>query len=119
MPLVPVWMGNARVAYEFEDSGPTIAFAALFAGSRVGWTDVYDFGRLELSEQLDMRATFTTPLEAVPGLSMRVSFGWVVNARMPYVFDAPTPDAPDPNVTWVPVPSSFDGFLGLQYDVDP
>jgi outer membrane receptor for ferrienterochelin and colicins len=119
MPIAPVWLGNARVSYEFEPSGPTLALAAMFAGSRIGWTDVYDYGRLELGEQLDLRATFSTPISPVPGLSMRVSFGYVTNARVPVLLDAPTEDEPDPNVTWYPVPSSFDGFLGLQYDVDP
>jgi outer membrane receptor protein involved in Fe transport len=119
MPLVPVWMGNARVSYEFEPDGPTLALATLFAGNRLGFTDVWGFERQELGPQLDLRATFTAPIEPVPGLSMRLSFGYVVNARQPYVVDAPTEEEPDSNVTWLPVTNAFDGFLGLQYDVDP
>lgn len=119
IPLVPLWMGNARVAYSFAPDGATLALAATFAGRRLAFADFETLTAHEAGEQLDLRATFTSPLPAIPGLRMRVAFSYSVNPLLPYLLDAPTTDSPTAQVILSPTSSSFFGFLGLQYDLDP
>jgi outer membrane receptor for ferrienterochelin and colicins len=119
IPLVPLWMGNARIAYTFAPDGATLALATTFAGRRIAYADFETLATTEAGEQLDLRATFTSPLDAVPGLSMRVSFSYSVNPFLPYLLEAPNPDEPNARTTLTPTPSTFFGFMGLQYDLDP
>ena len=119
VPLVPLWMGNARVAYAFERHGPTLALAATFSGKRIAFSEFTTRDVVYNNEQLDLRATLTSPLAALPGLSMRVTFAYALNPFMPYLLDAATVDNPDSVTAFVPTPSSLFGFIGLQYDIDP
>lgn len=117
--LVPLWMGNARIAYTFAPDGATLALATTFAGRRIAYADFDTLETHESGEQLDLRATFTSPLDAVPGLSMRVALSYSVNPFLPYLLEAPNPDEPTARATLTPTSSSFFGFMGLQYDLDP
>jgi outer membrane receptor protein involved in Fe transport len=119
VPLVPLWMGNARVAYAFERAGPTLALAATFSGKRIAFADFEHRDVVYGNEQLDLRATLTSPLAALPGLSLRVTFAYAVNPFMPYLLDATSDESPDSVAVLTPTPSSLFGFMGLQYDIDP
>jgi outer membrane receptor for ferrienterochelin and colicins len=119
IPLVPLWMGNARIAYTFAPDGATLAFATTFVGRRIAYADFDTLSMHEASEQVDMRATFTSPLPGVPGLRLRVAFSYSLNPFMPYLLEAPNPDEPTAPVALAPVTSSLFGFMGLQYDLDP
>lgn len=117
--LVPLWMGNARIAYAFAPNGATIALATAFTGRRIAYADFDTLQRFEASEQLDLRATFTSPLDGIPGLRLRVAFSYSVNPMMPYLLEGPNADSPSARLTFTPTPSTLFGFLGLQYDLDP
>jgi len=119
VPLVPLWMGNARVAYAFEPDGATLALAASFSGERIAYADFEHRDQVYSRESLDLRATLATPLSALPGLSMRVSFAYTVNPFVPYLLDAATEDRPDTRPVLTPTPTSLYGFIGLQYDINP
>lgn len=120
-PLVPNWLGNARIAYEFAPGGAAITAAAVFVGSRTAFidADIDLLGPGVIGEQLDLRATFSAPIEWVPGLRFRTSFAYTVNPFQAYLLSAPTVGVPDAQTYFFPVPASLTGFLGLQYDVDP
>ena len=119
IPLVPLWMGNARIAYAFAREGPTLALATTFSGRRVAQADFTQSSVIYANEQLDLRATLTSPLEAIPGLRLRVSFAYSVNPYMSYLLSAPTEEEPDAPTALTPTPSSLYGFIGLQYDINP
>jgi outer membrane receptor for ferrienterochelin and colicins len=114
--LQPMWMGNARIAYELWPDGATFTLGAVFAGRRIGFDDFNALERHEVGEQLDLRATVSSPIEPVPGLRFRASFAYTVNPFIPYVLDAPSESAAVAPVLFQPVTSSLYGFLGLQYD---
>jgi outer membrane receptor for ferrienterochelin and colicins len=120
-PILPLWMGNARIGYEFEPDGASLNLAATFTGERAAtlepvWaveTPVYT------GESLDLRATFSTPLPFVPGLELRTSIGYVVNPSLPYLLSAPTADYPDWPVRMIPATSQVNGYVGFSYELDP
>jgi len=117
IPLTPLWIGNARIAYTFVPDGATIALVGAFSGRRTAFADFETLTTHKASEQLDLRASFTSPLPAVRGLHLRVAFSYSVNPLLPYLLDAPSPSAPDATTVLTPTPSSFLGFVGLQYDL--
>jgi hypothetical protein len=66
-----------------------------------------------------LRLTFTAPLDAVPGLSLRTSLHCAVQPLQPYLLSAPSQtDATDP-LLYYPSPGAFYGLVGVQYVVDP
>ncbi len=117
IPLTPLWIGNARVAYTFVPDGATIALVSTFGGRRIASADFETLATHEASEQLDLRASFTSPLPGVRGLQLRVAFSYSVNPLLPYLLDAPNPTVPDAPTALTPTSSSFLGFVGLQYDL--
>jgi outer membrane receptor protein involved in Fe transport len=113
--LAPVWMGNARIAYELSPDGAAFALAAVFAGPRYGFDDLNALDRHRVGEQLDLRATVSSPIEWVPGLRFRAAVAYTVNPFLPYLYDAPSESAPDAPVYFLAATSSLYGFLGFQY----
>jgi outer membrane receptor for ferrienterochelin and colicins len=120
-PILPVWMGNARVGYEFEPEGASINVTAALTGDRAAtlepiWsveTPVYT------GESLDLRASFSAPISFLPGLQLRTSIGYAVNPSLPYLLSAPTTDNPEWPVRLIPATSQINGFIGLRYELDP
>jgi outer membrane receptor protein involved in Fe transport len=119
LPLVPLWLGNARVAYTFVPDGATLALVSSFSGRRIAYADFETLTSHEAPEQLDLRATFTSPIPGAPGLRLRVALSYSINPFLPYLLGAPSPDAPDEHLLFTPTSSSLVGLLGLQYDLDP
>lgn len=120
VPLVPLWMANARIAYSFARDGATLALVAAVTGRRLASADFVPLMPQEVPEQAQLRATFTSPLPDVPGLSLRVSFSYAINPRLPVLLDAPSDETSlGSSVVYFPNPNTFFGFLGLQYDLDP
>lgn len=118
LALQPAWWGNARIAWEIIPDGPTLTLAALFAGRRAAYDEIRAIEVHEVSEQLDLRATLSAPIEVVPGLRFRTSFGWSANPFQPYLLIAPTAETPDNPRRFYPTTSVFHGLVGLQYDLD-
>jgi hypothetical protein len=88
-PLVvaPQFLGNARVAYDFDHGLPTLGLAAQFSGARIA-DRAYDgnFTPFPVAPpQLQLRATVSGPVPFVKGLSYRVSANYAVADRGPYV----------------------------------
>lgn len=117
IPLTPLWIGNARAAYTFVPDGATIALVSAFSGRRIATADFETLATHEAGEQLDLRASFTSPLPGVRGLKLRVAFSYSVNPFLPYLLDAPNPTEPDAPTVLTPTSSSFLGFVGVQYDL--
>lgn len=118
LPLVPLWMANARVAYAFERDGATIALVASMSGRRLASADWVLTETVEIAEQAVLRATFSSPLPGVPGLALRVGASYAVNPLSPVLLDGPSEDAPTSAPVRFPGAPSFFGFVGLQYDLD-
>jgi outer membrane receptor protein involved in Fe transport len=117
IPLTPLWIGNARAAYTFVPGGATIALVSAFGGRRMAAADFETLATHEASEQLDLRASFTSPLPGVRGLKLRDAFSYSVNPFLPYLLDAPNPTEPDAATVLTPTSSSFLGFVGVQYNL--
>ncbi len=119
LPLVPLWLGNARVAYTFVPDGATLALVSSFSGHRLAYADFSTLTPHEASEQLELRLTFTSPFPGVKGLCLRAAISYSVNPFLPNLLGAPNPDVETEILAYVPTPSPLVGFLGLQYDLDP
>ena len=119
VPLVPLWMGNARVAYTFVPDGATLALVSSFSGRRIAYADFETIGTHYAGAQLDLRATFTAPFPGVPGLSLRAAVSYAVRPLLPYLLAAPTSDDPDARAVLTPTSSALSGLVGLQLDLDP
>ncbi len=119
LPLTPVWLGNARIAYTFVPGGATLALVSSFAGRRLAYTDFTTLNPHETEEQLDLRLTFTSPVPGLKGLRLRASLSYAVNPFLPNVLAAPNEDSSEEIFAFMPNPSPLVGFLGLQYDLDP
>ena len=119
LPLVPLWSGNARVAWTLAPRGATLALAATFSGERLAFDDVLALAPHRLGESLDLRLTFTAPLDALPGLSLRTSLSYAVQPLQPYLLSAPSEIDPSYPLAYYPTPGAFYGLLGVQYVVDP
>ena len=119
LALVPLWMGNAHAAWTMAPRGATLAIAAYFSGRRIAFDDVLALERQELSEQLDLRVTFTAPLDALPGLSLRTSVSYSLNPFYAFLLSAPSEYNAESPLHFYPAAGSFYGLVGLQYVVDP
>ncbi|MBX7191085.1 MAG: TonB-dependent receptor [Sandaracinaceae bacterium] len=117
IPIMPLWSGNARIAYELSPNGASFALAAIFAGSRIAYSSFSLVRQVELGEQLDLRLTFTSPLDFVPGLHVRASVSYSLNGRLPYLINGPIDAYPDAPPLYTPVTSPLFGFVGLRYDL--
>jgi len=119
LPLVPLWSGNARVAWTLAPRGATLALAATFSGERVAFDDVLALAPHRLRESLDLRLTFTAPLDALPGLSLRTSLHYAVQPMQPYLLSAPSEVDSSLPLAFYPTAGTFYGLVGVQYVVDP
>jgi outer membrane receptor protein involved in Fe transport len=126
--FLPEWYGNARVSYQFARDGASLAVAALFAASRIPYLQAtfYDPATMEyldlfgppLGEQLDLRATFLSPIDPIPGLQLRIALGYSINPRVPSLYSDPMTVTPGPTRYYPQVGSTF-GFIGLSYTLQP
>ena len=124
---LPDWYGNARVSYQFAHDGASLALAALFAAPRLPYLqatlvdpatmDYAAFGP-RLGPQLDLRATFLTPIDPIPGLQLRIAVGYSVNPRVASIYSDPTASTPGPTSYYPQVGSTF-GFVALSYTIQP
>lgn len=116
----PQLFGNARVAYDLPNALPTLALAASVVGPRLA--DRALDGNFPVTPtaptQVDLRATVSGDLRAVPGLSYRASLDYAFASQSPYVA-GPTqfvdPTAPtNPQAELAPV-NRMTLFVTLQY----
>lgn len=124
---LPDWYGNARVSYQFARDGASIALAALVAAPRIPYLqaslidpvtmEYLTFGP-ELGPQLDLRATFLSPIDPIPGLQLRVALGYSVNPRVPSLYSDALAGTPGPTAYYPQVGSTF-GLVGLSYTLAP
>lgn len=111
--LLPVWSGNARVSYELSHDGIAFAIASRFAANRLA-PDAPE-GETGPGMQLDLRATFSAPIEPVDGLRLRASFGYSVNPFLPYHYAGDV----EPPVPFMQVRTPMFGLLEATYEIAP
>ncbi len=117
IPIMPLWCGNARIAYELSPNGVAFALATIFAGERLAYASFTATRPIMIGEQLDLRLTVSGPIDFIPGLRFRTSFSYSVNPHQPYLINGPLEAYPDAAPLYHPVSSPLFGYLGLSYDL--
>jgi outer membrane receptor protein involved in Fe transport len=118
--LWPAAFGNFRAAYEFDPQGPTLALAGTYAFSRQAFNSYEDSANTKaasvVSDALDLRLTFSSPVRAVSGLRLRAGLGVSVAPDTPYIITGPTETSPNTKVQFSHEQPQLYLLLGVGYD---
>jgi len=123
LAFAPALFGNARIAYAFGGSAPTIALASSYLGRRPADRPLTAGGSVPYADPLaQFRLTLTGAVPFVKGLGYRASAALATPATSAYTAgpnlaltnNGPSTSIPPP-LGFAPV-DRFSAFIGLKYD---
>jgi hypothetical protein len=119
--LWPVAFGNFRAAYAFEPEGATLALTGAYAFARNGFNSSANnpstAPAVAVDDALNLRVTFASPIQSVPGLRMRAGVGVSVLPDEPFVITGPTETDPEVKLQFSHERPSLYVLLGVGYDL--
>ncbi|MET0387556.1 MAG: TonB-dependent receptor [Polyangiales bacterium] len=116
----PRLFGNFRAAYELSAGGPTLALAGVYAAARQAFNSYADdpaaAAATDVGGALDLRLTLTTPIQPLPGFSVRAGVGARVFPDAPYLITGPTDGLPRTPMQYNHEQPQLHLLLGVAYD---
>ncbi len=119
--LWPSVFGTIRAAYQFVPAGPALAVAGAYAINRRAFNSyansVEAAPSSPVNDALDLRLTFTSPIDPVPGLGVRAGLGVTATRHAPYAVIGPDETAMDLPLQFSHEQPQIYLLLGVSYDV--
>ncbi len=117
LPIIPAFYGNARIAYRFGETGPTLGLVARFSSNRTTYLDAEEGVAPNAGPLCDLRLTASGPIRALAGLQWRAFVNASLNPHTPYAISGgPIAEAPDNTLAYLPNTRLF-AFVGVHYDL--